>query len=198
MSPPWGIFLASRMFVVRFPLLTKSVSHRAYSSLEDFATTTGIAYLRHWNIDFVGGGQEAGVVLPTDNKTLSPKELKEWMSSAKAREYFKATSTYALLKSQAIRKAGSQLMLFLRDRKCIPYCVSVECYDNLTPRPLNGTSKEHQFDWWATLITGFYRFCAETDPNSNLIHIWNEPNTVCHHYLYVYCMLSNLFLVFLP
>jgi len=125
-------------------------------------------------------------VLPTGKKALSLQELKEWMSSAQAKKQFQATFTYKLLKSQAIRKAGSWLLLFLRDTLCEPYCASVECYDNLTPRPLNGTSKEHQFDWWATLITGFYRFCAETDPNSNLIHIWNEPNTVCHHYLYVY------------
>jgi len=120
---------------------------------------------------------EARRVLPTGNKTLSLQELKEWMSSAKAREYFEATSTYTLLKTQSIRKAGSQLLLFLRDRQCLPYCASVECYKNLTPMPLNGTSND--FDWWATLITGFYRFCAETDPKSNLVHIWNEPNTVC-------------------
>ncbi|XP_065909879.1 uncharacterized protein [Dysidea avara] len=102
------------------------------------------------------------------------------MSSEKAREYFEATTTYTLLKSQAITKAGSQLMLFLRDTSCKPYCASVECYENLTPSPLNGTSKENEFDWWATLITGFYRFCAETDPTVNLMHIWNEPNTVLY------------------
>ena len=128
-----------------------------------------------------------GRVLPTVNKTLSVQELKEWMSSEKAREYFEATTTYTLLKSQAITKAGSQLMLFLRDTSCKPYCASVECYENLTPSPLNGTSKENEFDWWATLITGFYRFCAETDPTVNLMHIWNEPNTVCHYVLQVLC-----------
>jgi len=136
-------------------------------------------------------------VLPTDKKTLSLQELKQWMSSAKAREYFEATSTYTLLKTQSIRKAGSQLLLFLRDRQCTPYCASVECYKNLTPRPLNGTSEKHHFDWWTTLITGFYRFCAETDPKSNLIHIWNEPNTVCD-YIPVCVLYAIKSIVFLP
>ena len=147
--------------------------------LADFISPAGISYLQHWNIDFIGGGVSALRVLPTGKKTLSVQELKKWMSSAEAKERFQATFTYKLLKSQAIRRAGSRLFLFLRDELCEPYCASVECYENLTPRPLNGTSKENDFDWWATLITGFYRFCAEADPKSNLVHIWNEPNTVC-------------------
>jgi len=72
------------------------------------------------------------------------------MSSAEAEECFQATFTYKLLKSQAIRKAGSRLLLFLRDTLCEPYCASVECYENLTPIPLNGTSEKHCFDWKAT------------------------------------------------
>ena len=155
-----------------------------------------MTYLQHWNIDFIGGGVSALRVLPTDKKTLSVQELKEWMSSVEARERFQATFTYKLLKSQAIKKAGSQLLLFLRDTLCEPYCASVECYENLTPRPLNGTSKENEFDWWVTLITGFYRFCTEADPKSNLIHIWNEPNTVMLLPVCVLCAIKS-FIVFL-
>lgn len=131
-------------------------------------------YLKHWNIDFIGFGNPFSAVLPRGDAVLSTAELKEWMYSAKARELFETTATYNVLRTQGITKAGSQQLLFLRDMDCAPHCVSVECYTNLTPKPLNGTS----FEWWATLFAGFYRLCAETDPNATLLHIWNEPNTV--------------------
>lgn len=131
-------------------------------------------YLKHWNVDFVGFGTELGKVLPTSHTALSLAELQQWMSSAEARKLFEATSTYSILKSQGIRKAESQQLLFLRDTSCLPYCASLHCYNNHTPKPLNGTN----FEWWATLFNGFYRFCVDVDPNATLLHIWNEPNTV--------------------
>lgn len=132
-------------------------------------------YLKHWNIDFIGFGVELGAVLPSGKSSvLSPAELKQWMASTAAKELFEATATHSVLKSQGITKAGSQQLLFLRDVNCVPHCVSVECYQHLTPKPLNGSN----FEWWVTLFTGFYKFCAEADPNATLLHIWNEPNTV--------------------
>jgi len=131
-------------------------------------------YLRHWNVDYIGFGNGLGAILPSKQEELSVVELKQWMSSAKARKLFEATATYKVLKSRGITKAGSQQLLFLRDIGCVPYCASVECYTNLTPKSVNGSN----FEWWATLFTGFYRFCTEADPNATLLHIWNEPNTV--------------------
>ena len=138
--------------------------------------------MKHWNIDFIGFANGLSAVLPSGNKVLSLAELKQWMNSPNARELFKTTATYSVLKSQGITKAGSHQLLFLRDSDCSPHCASVECYKNLTPKPLNGT--DYNFEWWATLFAGFYRFCAEADPNATLLHIWNEPNTV---WLYVSC-----------
>ena len=151
--------------------------------------------MKRWNVDFIGFGNELGVILPSGNKVLSPAELKQWMYSAEARERFQATATYSVLKSQGITKAGSQQLLFLRDVICVPHCASVECYKNHTPKgALNGTD----FEWWVTLFTGFYRLCTEADPNATLLHIWNEPNTVgtlvCNYH-HVFIQLD--FLVFL-
>lgn len=131
-------------------------------------------YLKHWNIDFIGFANGLGAILPSSKELLSLTELKQWIYSAEARKRFKNTATYSVLKSQGIRKAGSQQLLFLRDSSCSPYCASVECYQNWTPKSVNGNN----FEWWTTLVTGFYRFCAEADPNATLLHIWNEPNTV--------------------
>lgn len=136
-------------------------------------------YLKHWNIDFIGFGNGLAAILPQGkDEVLSLADLKQWMYSDEARELFKATATYGVLRSRGIAKAGSQQLLFLRDEGCTPHCASVECYKNLTPKPLNGTN----FEWWATLFTGFYRFCAEADPTATLLHIWNEPNTVGPQY----------------
>ena len=151
--------------------------YRAYGdgNVKDFTTPAGVEYLKHWNIDFIGFGNGLGAVLPRGSDTvLSVAELKEWMRSAKARELFEATATYDVLRTQGITKAGSQQLLFLRDIGCDPHCASVECYKSLTPKSLNGTN----FEWWATLLVGFYKLCVETDPNATLLHIWNEPNTV--------------------
>ena len=141
---------------------------------KDFATSAGTKFLKQWNIDLIGFGNELGAILPYRNEVLSVADLKQWMYSAEARKQFKATATYSVLKTQGITKAGSQQLLFLRDLKCVPHCTSVECYENLTPKALNGKN----FEWWATLFTGFYRFCTKADPNATLLHIWNEPNTV--------------------
>ena len=141
-------------------------------------------YLKHWNIDFIGFATALGAILPSSkNKVLSLNELKQWISSAEARKLFEATATYSVLKSRGITKAGSQQLLFLRDKNCAPYCASVECYKYFTPKSLNGN-----FEWWATLFTGYYRFCTEADPNVNLLHIWNEPNNVgfVHHMISCY------------
>ena len=142
--------------------------------VKDFATPAGAEFLKRWNVDFIGFGDELGAILPAGDKVLSPAELKQWTHSAEAREQFQATATYSVLKSRGITKAGSQQLLFLRDVNCVPRCASVECYDNLTPKSLNRTN----FEWWVTLFIGFYRFCTEADPNATLLHIWNEPNTV--------------------
>ena len=142
---------------------------------KDFSTLAGVEYLKHWNVDFIGFGNDLGAILPGGkDEVLSPDDLKKWTNSPEARQQFEATATFSVLKSQGITRAGSQQLLFLRDSGCVPHCASVECYENLTPKAINRTD----FEWWATLFTGFYRFCTEADPNATLLHIWNEPNTV--------------------
>ncbi len=114
---------------------------------------------------------------------MNKSQLANWLQSPQAKEQYQKTNEYAVLSSRGIRKGGAVPFIFLKnpDGSCSPDCENRECYPTAgTPLATNASSPQERFAWWSTLFVGFFNFCIQADPDINLVHIWNEPNSVSH------------------
>ncbi len=155
-------------------------------------TDDGVGFLRQYNIDTIGLAHKLGAVLPqAPNTTLNTSQLVSWLQSPQAKEQYQKLNEFAVLSSRGIRKGGAVPFIFLKnpDGSCSPDCENRECYPNAgTPLAMNASSPQERFSWWSTLFVGFFNFCIQADPDINLVHIWNEPNSVSH-----FCLKKVLF-----
>ena len=153
---------------------------RAFDGADDFSTEKGIAFLRRHNVNVLGLGQTLGSVLPNRVK-LSVEALRKWMNSQAAFDMYKKSPEYLVLKSRGVRKAGATPFLFLKnaDGVCSPYAEQVNCWSWGTPKPLDFCNQTSDvFDWWATLLDGYFNLSKKADPGLDIVHIWNEPDSV--------------------
>lgn len=145
-------------------------------------------------MDAVGLGQTLGSVLPNGVK-LSVKALKKWMNSEAAFNMYKESPEYSLLKSHGVRRAGATPFLFLKnpDGVCSPYAEQVNCWSGGTPKPLDLYNQSSDlFDWWATLLDGYFNLSKKADPKMDIIHIWNEPDAVIDKIQSISCLCDNV------
>ena len=153
------------------------ITCRAYNDIEDLATTEGSKFLGRHNIDMVGLGQALSSVLPSGKYTLNVSALEKWFEEGQAFNLYKKSHEYTVLKNRGIRSSGAIPFLFLRipPGSCKPHY----CWNGGTPK--SKTNKEEgKFLWWSTLLSGYLGLALKTDSNIDMIHIWNEPDSVSH------------------
>lgn len=146
----------------------------------DFASEEGIHFLSDHNIDTVGFGTTLSTLLPTGEYSMTTSTLQEWFSSGSAYKRYKRTGDFLTLKARGIRKAGALPFLFIRNplEGCTPFCEKENCWNRGGTPKSNSNNDQRMFQWWTTLITGYLSLALKADPNIDIIHIWNEPDSV--------------------
>ena len=120
-------------------------------------------------------GTTINTVLPQSGGDMDVATLVQWFSNSGALRRYLQTEDYPTLVSRGIRRAGARPFLFV-DGACSPYCQRANCWNNGgTPKYSNGRGS---FQWWSVLINGYLSLALDADPDIDMVHLWNEPDSV--------------------